>query len=303
MGDDHRGSRDPAGGLFVAVAVVLFGGVVVVGKIAARQGLPITSMLAVRFSIAAVALAVVLSIARRPLRAAPGEGRRLLLLGAVGYAVESALFFHALARGTAAAVSLLFYTYPVWVAALSAALGRGRPGWLLAGALTTAVAGASVVVASSGGVDITGAGILLALGAAATFSLYLLGAEAWTAGTSSLVSALWVSGAAAAALGGASAVGDRGRLPVGPVEWWGVTGMGLLTAAAFFLLFLGLRRLGAVRTSIVATLEPVATALLALGVLHEPLRPGVVGGGLLILVGAVTASVARAVPPPQAGAP
>jgi drug/metabolite transporter (DMT)-like permease len=43
----------------------------------------------------------------------------------------------------------------------------------------------------------------------------------------------------------------------------------------------------------VASLEPVATALLALIFLGEGLGAGVVGGGLLILAGAVTASVAR----------
>jgi drug/metabolite transporter (DMT)-like permease len=69
--------------------------------------------------------------------------------------------------------------------------------------------------------------------------------------------------------------------------------MGILTAGAFFCLFAGLRRIGAVRTSIVASLEPVATALLALAFLGEPLGAGVMAGGLLILAAATTASVAR----------
>jgi drug/metabolite transporter (DMT)-like permease len=77
--------------------------------------------------------------------------------------------------------------------------------------------------------------------------------------------------------------------------------MGLLTAGAFSLLFLGVRRLGAVRTSIISSLEPVAAALLALGFLGEALRPGVLLGGSLILGGAVAASLARGVPDPEAG--
>ena len=35
--------------------------------------------------------------------------------------------------GTASAVTLLFFTYPVWVAVLSALLGMGLPGWLVGG--------------------------------------------------------------------------------------------------------------------------------------------------------------------------
>jgi drug/metabolite transporter (DMT)-like permease len=44
----------------------------------------------------------------------------------------------------------------------------------------------------------------------------------------------------------------------------------------------------------------VAAALLALAFLGEPLRPGVVVGGTLILGAAITASLARGVPEPEA---
>jgi drug/metabolite transporter (DMT)-like permease len=79
--------------------------------------------------------------------------------------------------------------------------------------------------------------------------------------------------------------------------------MGLLTAGAFAFLFLGLRRIGAVRTSIVSSLEPVAAAILALVFLGEGLRAGVLAGGLLILAGSVAASLARGVPDPERAVP
>ena len=309
MGDGGRrgsggaGSRDPWSGLVVATAAVLFGCVVILGKLVGRRGLPVTSMLAVRFAVAAAVLAVVLAATRRRLRAAPGEGRRLALLGAVGYALESALFFLALRRGTAAAVTLLFFTYPVWVAVLSAVLGMGMPGWLVGGALVAAVAGAGLVVASSGGLDITAAGIGFALAAAVTFSGYLVGADLWLKRTSSLAAAMWVSASAAAALAASAVASGDGRLPTGGTEWLLVAGMGILTAAAFFCLFLGLRRLGAVRSSIIAALEPVSTAVLALLILDEGLSGGVVAGGALIVTGAVAASIARKRPEPQPGVP
>ena len=55
----------------------------------------------------------------------------------------------------------------------------------------------------------------------------------------------------------------------------------------------GLRRLGSVRTSIVAASEPLAATALAVAFLNEPLRAGTVAGGVLILGGAVAASLAR----------
>ena len=288
--------RDLAGGAFIAVAAVLFGGVVVIGK-ALPSDLPVPSLLAVRFGVAAVVLAAIQLVRRHPLAAAPGERLPLALLGAVGYSVESAFFFLALARGSASAVTLLFFTYPVWVAVLSAVLGMGLPGWLVGGSLVSAVVGAALVVASGGGLDITAAGIAFAFAAAATFSFYLLGADALVSRTPSLVSAMWVSATAAAALGAFAVAGGADRFPEGASEWIAVTAMGFLTAGAFLLLFLGLRRVGAVRAAIIAALEPVATSVMAVTILGEELRSGVAIGGALILVAAVTASLARR--PPQ----
>lgn len=289
----RRLGGETLGAGFVALAALLFGSTVVLGKLLANRDFPVTSMLAIRFAVAAVLLGGTLAALRQPLRAAKGEGRRLLALGAVGYAAESVLFFLALGRGTASAVTLLFFTYPVLVAVFSAVLGLGVPGWLTSVSLGAALVGAALVVGSSGGLAVSLAGALFALGSALTFSLYLIGAEVVLQRTSSLAASMWVSASASVALATLALAGGTGRLPSGPEEWWPVVGMGAFTAGAFSSLFVGLRRLGAVRTSIIAALEPVAAAALAFAFLGESLRAGTVAGGLLILSGAITASVAR----------
>lgn len=289
----RRPGVETLGALFVALAAVLFGGTVILGKLLANRDYPVTSMLAIRFGIGATLLAGTLALLRQPLRPAPGEARGLIALGAVGYAAESTLFFLALRHGTASAVTLLFFTYPALVAVYSAVLGMGLPGWLTIGSLVAAVAGAALVVGASGGLAVSGAGVAFALGSALTFSLYLIGAEVVLQRTSSLAASMWVSASASMALGAMALLGGDGRLPVGPREWWPIVGMGAFTAAAFSSLFIGLRRLGAVRTSIIAALEPVAAAGLAFVFLDEPLRAGTVAGGVLILFASVTASVAR----------
>ena len=289
-----------AGGLFTATAAVVFGTIVTIGRSEALRDVPVSVLLAIRFAAAALLLALILVAVRQSLRPARGEWWRLLLLGAVGYGVEAAFFFLALSRGTAATVTLLFYTYPVWVAVLSAVLGMGRPGLLVGGALTAAVVGAGVVVASSGGLDITTLGILFALASSLTISFFLIGLETLVRRTTPLVSSMWIAGAAAAGQG-AVALTSGERLPAWPGEGVPILAIGALTTVAFSLLFLGVRRLGAVRTSIISSLEPVAAAVLALIFLGEALRPGVLVGGLLILGGAIAASLARGVPQPEAG--
>jgi drug/metabolite transporter (DMT)-like permease len=297
-----EGRRDMVGGLLTAVAALLFGAIVTIGRSPEVRDIPVSSVLAVRFGTAAAMLAAVLLVRRQPLRPAAGEGRRLVLLGAVGYAVESAFFFLALGRGTAATVTLLFYTYPVWVALLAAAFGFGLPGALVGGALAAAVAGSGIVVASSGGLDITVLGIVFALASAVTISIFLLGLEQWVHRTSSLAASMWIALSAALAHGTFAMVSGTGRLLLRE-EVVPVLSMGVLTSGAFLLLFLGVRRLGAVRTSIISSLEPVAAAALALIFLEEALRPGVLAGGALILGGAIAATLARGVREPEDALP
>lgn len=288
--------------MLVACAALLFGAVVVIGKTGAVQEIPVTSMLTIRFGVAGITLAVVILAMRRSLRPAAGEWVWLLVLGGISYAAESTFFFLALGRGTAATVTLLFYTYPVIVTVLSALFGLGVPGVLLIGSLVAAVAGAGLVVGSSGGLDITTAGIAFALASALTFSVYLITADQVLRRTSPLASSMWVSLSASTALAAYSLGTGEAEVP-GTKASLAVAVMGVLTAGAFALLFLGLRRIGAVRTSIIASFEPVAAAVLAFLLLDEAIRGGVLAGGLLILAGAVAASLARGVREPERGVP
>lgn len=285
---------DLIGAGFILLTSLQFGAVVVVGKVLAEHGdLAVPTVLAYRFAIAGAILAGALALMRRPLRPARGEALPLALLGAAGYGVEAGFFFAALEHGSAAAVTLLFFTYPVLVALIAFAAGKGLPGWLLGGALAAAVAGAAVVVVTGGGVDIRAAGIAFALGSAGTFALYLAGAEAVLSRTSALTGAMWVSVSAAAGLAAFAVATGSAQVPAGLDEWGPVLALAVFTAGAFVCLFAGLRRLGAVRTAILSATEPLTAAVLAAIFLEEAVRSGTVGGGALILVGAVAASLAR----------
>ena len=298
-GRTARLQEETLGGLLVASAALFFGGVVVLGKFALRRGQPVTSMLAVRFGVAAMILALALGLLRRPLRAARGEGRGLALLGVGGYAVEATFFFAALEHGTAAAVTLLFFTYPVFVTLVSWMAGRGKPTRLTVLSLALAVGGAAVMVGFGGKLAIASAGVLFALASALTYSGYLVGADFLLRLTNPLTSSMWVSTGASVGLAVYAVLSGGARWPSGWTEWWPVTGMGAATAGAFVCLLAGLRRLGAVRTSVVSATEPLAAALLAFLFLGEKVSAGTAMGGALILVGAVVASLARAATPQE----
>jgi drug/metabolite transporter (DMT)-like permease len=276
--------------------------VVVLGKVVERD-LPVPSMLAIRFALAAAILVIALALRRDPVLPARGERLPLAALGMLGYAFESAMFFLALRHGQAAAVTLLFFTYPVIVALASWALGRGAPGWLLGGSLVSAVTGAALVVLASGGLAIQPLGVLFALLSAISFSGYLILADMVLKRTGALAASMWVSAWAAVGLVLYAFVAREAQSPADAIQWLRLGGMGAATAGAFVCLFAGLLRLGPVRTAIVSAAEPLAAAVLAAVFLSEPVRPSVAAGGALILVAAVAASLARARSPGEPPVP
>ncbi len=293
------GRGETLGGVLVGSAALLFGMVVIFGKKAENAGVAVPSMLALRFGAAAAILAAVLLARRQPLAAAPGERAWLLLLGSVGYAAESACFFAALPHGTAAAVTLLFFTYPVFVTVASWALGRGAPNRLTLTALACAVGGAAVVVGTGSGISVQVLGAVLAFSSALLYTAYLIGADHVIRKTGPLTTSMWVAAAASAGLVLFAAASGQATVPEGWRAWGPILGMGTSTAAAFVCLMAGLRRLGPVRTSIVSAGEPLAASLFAFVFLGESVRAGTAVGGVLILIGAITASLARAAAPAE----
>jgi drug/metabolite transporter (DMT)-like permease len=286
------------GGAFIALAALQFGAVVVIGKIVQRH-LAVPSMLAIRFGIAAALLAAALVVRGQTPLPASGERVALAALGVFGYAVEATLFFLALQHGQAAAVTLLFFTYPVIVALVSWAMGRGAPGWLLGGSLVCATGGAALMVLASGGLAIRPLGVMFALLAATAFSGYLILADMVLKRTPPLAGSMWVSAWAAIGLGVYALVAGQAHAPGEVPQWIRLGGMGVATAGAFVCLFAGLLRLGPLRTAIVAATEPLAAAVLAAVFLHEQIRAAVAAGGVLILMAAVAASLARARAPTE----
>ena len=270
-----------------------YGITIVCNRELALRGFGPSATLAVRFGLAAVVAFAVLVVARRPVLPAPGERWRPLLLGAVGYAVESALFYSALQRGTAAAVALLFYAYPAIVAVFELALRTLRPSPRLFVALTLSATGTVLIVASGGDVAISATGIAFALSAALSFSLYLLVSSRAVRRTDSLTNGAWVALGAALSLTTHGVATGALRSPAS--SWWVMVINGVATAAAFCLLFAALKRMGASQTAIVMTMEAFSAVVLGAILLDERLGPWQAAGGMLILGATVLISVARRV--------
>jgi len=272
-----------------ATGAIAFGTTVLFSRIVAKNGLGPLTALGVRFAAAGLLLFGVLTVRRRPLLPPPGERMRALLLGMVVYALESTFFFMALERGTAAAVTLLFYSYPAVVTGVELLLGEVAPRPSVFLALALSMGGAFAVAVGGGEVSITLAGAGFVVGSVLFFSCYALGSARLLHRTDSLTAAAWTAVGASASLLTVGAVTGELRAPGSSLA--PLLGNGVATAAAFTLFFVALDRLGASRTAVVMTLEAASAVVLAAVFLGEAIRLLEVIGGVAVLGGAALAGL------------
>lgn len=272
-----RLSTDVRGIAVASVAAIVFGTFAVLAKLAYRDGAELLPLLATRFGIAAVLLALYHVVTRRPLWPGRTNAVRLLLLGGVAYAAEAALFFMATERAPAGVVGLVFFTYPTWTALLAFATRMERYNHRTAAALVLGSAGVAVIFSIRLG---SLAGPLFALGAAMSLAVYLLIAQVIAAPVAPSVAATWVAVGAAVAFGIGTVVTGT-PLAADAVDEAAL--LGSVTAVAFVLLYWAISLIGSARVTIASTLEPVSTVALSAVLLGEAITLRVVLGAILVV--------------------
>jgi drug/metabolite transporter (DMT)-like permease len=275
------------GPLLCLLSAVCFGAMSIFGKFAYDAGVSPSALLLVRFVIAAVVLAGLLS-----LRPAPRPNARAVAialgLGAVGFATQATLYFEALSVMDASLLSLILYTYPLMVTAGAVLLRRDRMTRGRAIALAVASAGTLLVLAGAGGGEVSPLGAALGFGSALTYTIYILVSDRIVHGMPPVLLATLVMTGAAVALGGKALVTGGVGLGFGPAGWFWVACIAVVsTVLATLLFFSGLRRTGPSTAAILSTVEPFVTAALAALTLGEFLAPAQLAGGLLLLASVV----------------
>jgi drug/metabolite transporter (DMT)-like permease len=273
-----------------------FGLLAVFAKEAYKDDVSVLTLLALRFTIAAVAFWTIYAArrARGVARVAPARGTILagIALGAVGYAAQSGGYFGALTRIDASLTALLLYVYPALVFLGALALGRDRVDRRRIIALLLATGGAALVLAGSGTGDIDALGVALALGAAVSYAIYILLAHGVTRGIDAFhLSALICTGAAATlwTAGLASGSLDLGFEPAG---WGWIMGLALLcTVLAISAFLTGLPMVGPSTAAIVSTVEPLVSVAMAMLWFGERLGVVQILGGVLVLAAVVLLAV------------
>lgn len=280
----HSRADTLRGALLVALSASAFGAMAIFGRYAYAGGTDVLGLLTLRFGIGGTLLA---AVAYRRGVLWP-RGRTLwgiVAMGALGYVGQSLCYFTALQYAQASLVALLLYLYPAFVTLL-AALWLGERLTLVKGAaLVLCLAGSALMVGGGKGEPL---GIALALAAAVIYSLYVVVGARVTRGIDPLATTAVVCLSAAAVFAIVSLArtlsGTPPHLPATALAWAALVAMALVsTVTAMLAFFAGLSRLGAARTSMLSTLEPVVTVLLAAITLGERLSPLQWVGGAAVL--------------------
>jgi drug/metabolite transporter (DMT)-like permease len=254
------------------------------GKVAYAQGIPLDSLLFLRFAIAGAVMAGWMLITRQ----AWPRGRSLAglaLMGGVGYVGQSWCYFSALSHASAGLTALLLYLFPVIVTVLHAVLARRMLRPLRAAAVLVALAGTALTI--GGNVEGQALGVAFGIAAALIYALYIIVGERVTAGIGAIPAATVIM--LASAVSSALIVLGRGfAAPVTPTGWVAVLAIALVcTVVAITAFFAGLSRLGAPDASTLSTLEPLATIVLAAVFLGERISFTQMLGGTIILAAAI----------------
>ncbi len=268
------------GRLWALVSATSFGLITTCARLAYDGGSNPITVAIFRSLVAVVAMATLVIVRGRPMRLSAAAWRPLMGVS-LGMAVTNICYLGAVSLIPVGLAALLFYTFPLMVAA-----GRwGRDGGAArpsAAAFVVAFAGLALALGPSLG-DLDWRGIVLALMAAAgTWLVFHSGARAvqhmdsMTLSLFSNLGSLPIVAAAIFFMGGLA-------VPAGAGAWAGFVGTGAFFAVAILAMFVAIRMAGETSSALLMNLEPLVSIAAAAVLLGERLTPLQYLGAALVL--------------------
>lgn len=291
------------GTLLTVVSAFAFGSGALFAKPVYAAGVDWHTLMAWRFGLGAVLAAAWVLAVPTTRRALLGMDRRSIgvavALGVL-YVGNSGTYFAGIETVPASLAALIVYLYPALVAVLTLRIGRrleGRRAWsalllsLVGVALALGNIEADAMPPMSGLVLVTISPIIYAVWIVLAARLSGerrggVGHEA--AGTNPLAAGAVMLAASAVTYWVSALIVGRPVLPdrIPTEAWGGIIGVGVVsTFIAVQAFYAGAHRIGAARASIVSTVEPIWTIVLASLLFAESLGPLQLLGGALILGG------------------
>ncbi|HEX2915538.1 MAG TPA: DMT family transporter [Chloroflexia bacterium] len=270
-----------------ALSGISYGFQAPLAKTAYANGVNVTTMLTLRFTIASLGIWALVALTRPALRQPWPKMAGLIFLGVL-FVSNSLFYYMALQQMSAGTTTLLVYSFPMLVVLWSVLffgekLNRGR---VLA--LALAVAGCILTVdpavALGPGTSFSWMGALCAFGSALSNSIYIvLSGNKLGKGIPALTVVAWGTPVTALLFIAWSIFSGDFMFQMPPLAWLCCLGIGLLTAFSIGAYMAGIQIIGASRAAITSTTEPATAVLLGIILLGETASLVKIAGGALII--------------------
>jgi drug/metabolite transporter (DMT)-like permease len=215
-------------------------------------------------------------------------------LGGVGYALQAACYFGALQFIDGSVAALLLYLYPGLVTLLAIMLRRERPDRRRILAMACAGTGLILILgAGAAGRSLAVVGVVLAVGGAVTYAIYLTVAAGLPSDLDVFLLSAVVCTSAAVTMGTVATVTGTFHAPTATGWLWTVMLAVFSTVLPIALLFAGMRLVGAPTAAILSCAEPAITVLTTALIYGARLTAGQAVGGLIVLAAVVILQAPR----------
>lgn len=255
-----------------------------------KKGVSVESILFLRYTIAVALLGVFLLLTKQCFRVSAKQTGVLLVLGVL-YSFSSIFLFEAYHYIASGLATTLVFLYPVLVAIIMVFL-RVVPSWPVWVSIFATFVGVIVMTQGSPGASVNPTGILLSLGSALSYALFIViinRSKTISDISNSLLTFYALLTGAVIFLGKLmfAHIGITTGIE-GCAAWGNLLGLAILpTIVSTATLAIATRNIGATKASVLGVFEPVTAILIGTLLLGEALTANIVTG-ILIAVAAVT---------------
>ena len=255
-----------------------------------NNGAAVESILFFRYAFAVVILGAFLWLTKQSFKITAKQAGVLLVLGLL-YTSSSIFLFEAYNYIASGLATTLIFLYPVLVAIIMVFLGV-VPSWPVWLAIAATFGGVLVMTQGSGGEAIDPIGVLLSLGSALVYALFIviINRSKAIAEISNTLLTFYALTVGAVVFLGMSLFSDTTIIAgiEGGSAWLNLVGLALLpTIVSTATLAIATRNIGATKASVLGVFEPITAILVGTMMFGEPLTTNIIVG-ICIAIVAVT---------------
>ena len=255
-----------------------------------NNGAAVESILFFRYAFAVVILGAFLWLTKQSFKITAKQAGVLLVLGLL-YTSSSIFLFEAYNYIASGLATTLIFLYPVLVAIIMVFLGV-VPSWPVWLAIAATFGGVLVMTQGSGGEAINPIGVLLSLGSALVYALFIviINRSKAIAEISNTLLTFYALTVGAVVFLGMSLFSDTTITAgiEGGAAWLNLVGLALLpTIVSTATLAIATRNIGATKASVLGVFEPITAILVGTMMFGEPLTNNIIVG-ICIAIVAVT---------------